>query len=626
MVKKILTSMFIFIIITLTFLPMTSAETIFTDEPPADSGGLWHNVIDNRAYINMRYIYNDGNAVIETGNMNNSEYPDYDYSLYTYMAMGIESDFNFNNAGLKTQTISNPDITLYDTFKIDIVSNMMTISGPPPTVKNIVSYTETDIINEVKIDLIDWADRPTAGESYDYIYDYSYINIFADDVKVLTSRNISESVANQFGFDENPLFADMGFGVRMYWEKSSETTPIAPEEGWDELPTTTGNPENPIGDWGTVKNLSINDGNNISFNIEYNGITYPIVSFVMTGSLDFINKSNDILYYTHPDTNDKMIYFNFGDTLDSAILTATSYEDLTQWKGEALWNLTTNEVKTKNVLRVYNYIPDIDNDGNIYSYFYMPDVDIDNLISVSGMLAYRYWDDGLLGLANPEPGDINYKNVSAVRGETSSSNPTWVEDAYKSSYLASSIIGLGTVAGILPGYGWAIAGASFLIGATLNIADVNQWFAYDIEQINNVMPSVALTNDINNYISQKSDDEAFNPDTDKLYKLHLATLQGGDDVEIMGDLSNITQVVWETDGEIILLESENIDNPSWGGPGTLEPEDAQSNNEDTNLLIYIGIGIIAVILLTSSNLQKKPGLLIIIIAGIIYILYTIGLI
>jgi hypothetical protein len=597
------------------------AESVLVAEPAANAGGLWHVEKDNNVFVHMKYT--NGSNVIESGDVSNPTFPAYDYSMYTYLEIGSEDDFSFpNTSNPKSATISNPNPAIYDAFVVQIMSNMTVINGPAPNPIDIVTYT--DVVNEIRIDLHDWADRPNTN----YLYDYSYIDLFVDGSKVLTTRNVNETVANDLGYQENPNFNDMPFGVRMYWSDTSTAETIDPGtlddpvETWNQLPETTGSPVSPVNDWGTVSNMTVSN-QTVSFNVEYLGTTYPVSSFTVDGDLDFINKANNIKYYSDPNSGDRILYFNFGDREDDAILAARSFSTVNVWNGEALWNLTQNEIKVTDVLRVYNYIPDVDSDGNVYSYFYMPDVPIDNLISVSAVLAYRYWDDGILGIGDPSPGETQYKAVAAVRGESSSVNPSWVESTYQKAYITAAVTGVIAATGIIPGFGWAIPIAAFALGATLNVADVNEWFAYDINQIDHVIPSVALTNEINNFILESSGADSFTADNDKLYKLHLATLSEGDEVEIMNDLSNVTQVVWETDGEIFVVNEENIEDV-WGGPGTLEPDDAADN--DMSVLIYIGIGMAAVFMFSKLKLDKKPGLVMIIIAGVIYFLYTNGMI
>jgi hypothetical protein len=622
MIKKLMIFTIMALFSIFLFVPPVNAASVLVEEPSADTGGLWHVEDGNRVYVYMRFT--DGSTVRETGSSSNNAFPEYDYSLFTYWPTGSENDFSLPRTSLYNNhaSISNPDPTVYDKFVVEIIPHMMVTSGPEPDFKVVQSYTS--VVNDITINLHDWEDRPIVY----YTYDYSYITLSVDGNEILNSRNSNEDVYNAIGIESNPNYSDMSFGVRMYWETSSTEDEIDPgvtENPWLALPETTGSPVNPIGDWGTVSNISI-DNQRVSFNINYLGVTYPILSFTVDGDLDFIDESNDVLYYSDPTTGDRILYFNFGETLDSAILAARTFSTVNVWKGEALWNLTQNQIKVTDVLTVYNYIPEVDEDGNVYSYFYMPDVPMDNLISVSAVLAYRYWDDGFLGIGELEPGEVQYKAVAAVRGETTSVNPTWVETTYKTSYLVGGVAAVATATvGWIPVYGWGVAGAAFLVGGALQVSDVNEWFAYDVDQIQHVIPSVALTNEINSYILETSGEDSFTADTDKLYKLHLATLQDEDNVQIMGDLSNVTQVVWETDGEIFVVNDEYIADVGWGGPGTLVPQD-DIGNEDLEILIWVGVGVTGLYVFSKLKLDKKPGLMVLIIAAAIYYLYKIGLI
>lgn len=622
MIKKLMILMIMSIFALLLFNQSVNADTVLTPEPAADTGGLWHVEDGNRAYVFMRYT--EGSTVIETGDTSNSVFHEYDYSLFTYWPTGSENDFSFPRTSLYNnyETIANPDPTVYDKFVVEIIPNMMVIDGPQPSFTVIESYT--NVVNEIAVELHDFADRPNIN----YLYDYSYITLSVDGNEILTTRNINQDVSDALGFEVNPEYADMSFGVRMYWEKETTAGEIDPgttENPWEALPLTSGSPVNPIGDWGTVSNLNVVN-QTVSFDIEYQGVTHPVVPFTVAGNLDFINESNDVLYYSDPDTSDRILYFNFGDTLDSAILTATSFATVEEWKGEALWNLTQNEIKVTDVLTVYNYIPEVDDDGNVYSYFYMPDVPIENLISVSSVLAYRYYDQEYFGFfGDLVPGETQYKSVAAVKGETTSVNPTWVESTYKTAYISGGAIAIATATvSFIPVYGWGISGAFFLIGGAIQVSDVNEWFAYDVQQIQHVIPSVALTNEINTYISETSDDDQFTADTDKLYKLHLAVLDDYADVQIDNDESNVTQVVWETDGEIYVVNEVNIFNPDWGGPGTIEPVNPPGTDE-MELLFYAVGAFIVLYIISSLNLAKKPWLMLLIIGTALYILYEMGL-
>jgi len=608
-------------IVVLTFLSLLSVfllgpkiyaattETVMVEEPAANTGGLWHVEDGNRAYVFMRYT--SGSDVYETGDQTNVEYDNYDYSKYT-LWYGFKDDLSFpNTAALKRATISNPNPSEYNQLVVEICKHMTNTMLPAPSFTTIATYDS--VVHEIEINLFDWEDNViSSGDAVDY----SYITLSVDGDEILSSKNS----------DTNPYSDAKLFGVKIYWQKSDTVDPIDPnstDDPWDSLPVTTGSPANPTGDWGSVSNLIV-ENQSVSFDIEYLGTTYPVNSFLVDGNLDFINKSNEILYYSDPNTGDRMLYFNFGDITDRGILTVRSFSEIREWKGEALWNLTQNEVKVTDVLNVYNYIPAIDQDGNVYSYFYMPDVPIDNLISVTCLLAYRYVTTNWLGITNE--GDIQYTTVSATKGSTTVVNPSWVQTAYTTAYITTAVAAVATAVGWIPGYGWAIAGAAFLVGGALLVADVNEWFAYDVEQIQHVIPDAVLTNQINTYISTVGGSDAFSADTDKLYKLHLANLDP-DDTVIMSDLSYLTQVVWETDGEIYVVNEEYINNIEWGGPGTELPDTTTFLNLNLPTEIIWVIAIVGgVVIFNKLKLEKKPGLLIIIVAGVVYILYRLGII
>ena len=620
MIKK--TMLFIFLSIFTLFIvsPLTvKAETIYIEEPAANTGGLWHEQSGNRVYVNMRYT--SGSYTFETGSVE-SYYPEYDYSLFTSWEATANQNFSFaNTTNLKSASIENPNPDVYDSFHIDIYANMFPfpregVSNPYPNFKNILSVE--GVVNSVSVNLYDYVDA----------INLAYMTLSVDGEEVLSSQNVVS----------NPQYYDMSFGVRMYWETSG-TIEIDPgaidpslgEDVWNDLPETTGSPSYPEKLWGRVDNIIVN-GRLVSFDINYDGVKYPVMPFVVDGDLDFINKANDVLYYTDYHTGDRMLLFNFNETLKNSILNARSFSEVTEWKGEALWNLTKMQIKVTEKINTYNYIPEVDKDGNVYSYFYMPNVPMDDLISVTTLLAYQYYDTSLFDKVTV--GDIQYKAVAAVRGESTSVNPSWVETTYQTAYitgaLLTTITAVATVAGWIPVYGWAVAGAFFLaggvVGGALHVADVNEWFAYDVNQIEHINPTVAMANEINAYITSVGGaNDQITTSTSNLYRLHLANLTDGDDVRVLNDLSNVTQVVWETDGEVYVVNEENIADIDWGGPGTLEPDGISDSSDLTTILWVVG-GIAALVMISNLKLDKKPGLLIIILAGVVYILYTLGII
>jgi len=620
--KKLALSMMILLLAFFSLALGTTYAATFTPEPGASEGGLWHIEDGNQAYVYMRYTI--GAQVESTGD---------GQEHFTTWWGGKEDDFSFNSLTPKASILTNPDPLVYTKFRVQIIANINVVAGPDPVVIDILNTTDVDAI-EVRI--TDWADRPNTN----YLYDYSFFDLYVDGIKSLTSRNISEDVTAALGFPTNPNYADITFGVKMYWSKTEEVIvdpedPINPLDPWGELPETTGNPSNPLGVWGEVDTWNYNAlTHNFSFTINYLETLYQISNVNVSADTDFLAKTKKIAYYTDPESGDRILYMNFSDEVDSMILKTGSISSVNVWEGEALWNLSENEVSVTNVLRVFNYIPEIEATGQVYSYFYMPDVPVDDLLSVTVNLGYQYhfkpWP-----WSSYEPGAVQSKTITLTKGASSLVNPTWVEAAYRTSFwsggLMTAMMVLSNPIGIMPVYGWGIAAASFIIGGLFLAADEYEFFAYDVAQIQHVIPDATLRNNIDGFIQSK-DPSAEPVDTisNKLYKLNLGVLDDGEYPQIMEEYSSVTQIVWQTDGEIYTA-SGDYTNDFWGGPGTENPE-ATFLDQYGVILIILGVIIAAGVILpildkglgSISSISKNPRKLIILGIIIVILLYFLG--
>jgi hypothetical protein len=578
-------------------------------EPPVDTGGLWHVFDGNRSYVHMRYRGLDPDSIgdpfyllyeTKTEDMFEDTFGD-GYGLdfrnhYTYLS-GRNFDNRYrsyfpNQENMYAQSISNPFTGVDTTFTIEILYN---VAGEERTEGN-SNYQKIVVEdpNQVTIEF---------NMIQDYPSDKAGIYIIVDEYIVYDSFHDS-----QWDYMLAPR-------VAMYFSEPEVVDVINPvsQTSWNALPLTNGNPTNPLGDWGEVQDYYFDEtSSQISFTVNYLDELYQVNPFTVSADTDFLRDAKKIFYYSDPETNDRILYVNFSDDQSTFLLKNASLEDVTIWKGEALWNLSKNEVHVTQAKTVYNYIPEVGDDGAVYSYFYMPDVPIDNLISVTANLVYQYYDEGFLGIGDPKPREVESIIVTATKGETSSVNPTWVETTYRSMYIGAAITAGVMATGWVPVYGWAVAGAFLLAGAFFETADTYEWFAQDVNQIERVIPGITLTNEINTYIREKSENDSFNPSTDMLYKLHLATLNDGDSVQVLGDLSNVTQVVWETDGEVFVLSEDFIDDPGWGGPGTEPPvtDDgfdfgawlSEQLQKLVNEQPYVALGVLAVIAVVVASI------------------------
>ncbi|HOI86139.1 MAG TPA: hypothetical protein PLP48_08685 [Acholeplasmataceae bacterium] len=589
--KKLIAFILISIISLFTFGFLNPRAATFVPEPSASVGGLWHVEDGNQAYVYMRYN-RIGSSVVETGSKQEH---------YTNWWTGSEADYSFATATPKQSILANPDPLVYTKFRIELIGNIEVDQGPNPTVTTVLN---TEDVDQIEIRITDWDQRPNTN----YLYDYTYFDLYVDGVKVLTSRNIDAGASQALGFPENPYFAVMTFGVKMYWSKVTETT-VDPDDPnpWAQLPVTTGNPTNPLGTWGEVDVWDFDENTGeFSFTLNYLETLYHVEGMMLETDTAFIEKTKRIAYFTDPITGDRILYMNFSDRIDSMILKNNSVEAVKIWEGEALWNLTQEEVRVVNVMRVYNYIPAIESNGQVYSYFYMPDVPVDDLLSVTVNLGYRYHEKEF-PWSSYEPGPIKSKTITLTKGATSEVNPTWVETVYKASFWTSGITAammiLNTPLGKIPKLGWGIAAASFVIGGLFLVADEYEFFAYDVEQIQHVIPDQTLRMAIDHFIQSK-DPTAQPIDTvnNKLYKLNLGTLNSGENPQVLEQYSSVTQIVWETSGSVYVAEDDYI-NDQWGGPGTEAPSDWWTDNKGWIIIA----GIAAVVIFILPSFEKAVG-------------------
>lgn len=557
-------------------------------EPAANRGGVWRVADENRVYVHMRYGEGSSEewSMIETATATETLDPD----VGTYAQAQVREHFtpvwsdrdydpnnltslSFPNAdNLYEQTVTMPLNYDYE-FYIEIMYHE---SNNNIVVLDQFERMEMGYIDTVTVELSSGIRNGVPVNA---------VRILSDGWLLYDSGDVILD-----GYDEETGAASWVENrhevprISMYWERQTYTndpidvTNSELSDPWSQLPSTTGRPSNPSGDWGYISGFHFNPTNHtVNFTVSYMGEHFSVLPFTVTADdYTFLSEAKQIKYYTSLQ-GDRILYINFHEDESTLLLANSSFEDVTEWRGEALWNLTQNDVHVTNAVTYYAYIPEIDQDGNVYAYFYMPNIDVDDLISVTSVLTYRYWNHAswdVLGLFDMEPGETTSMTVTSTKGESSSVNPTWVESTYQSVGIATPLLAMATAAAFVPVYGWAVAAAGIILTGVLYAADNLEWFAYDVDQIEHVIPSPNLTDDINTYIRTKPNAQDFNPGTDELYKLHLATLQDGDRVEIIEDMSDAIQIVWESNGSIFVANEPYIKG-DFMGPGTETPPDVE---------------------------------------------------
>lgn len=560
----------------------SNPDESYITEPPVNEVGMWHQKIENRTYINIRYIAAD-DSVIQTSNT---------LEYYTDFTKPINDEAFSNQTSMLS--INNPDPTEYEKLFIEYYA--VPAGGYEATLERIELDNN---INKIELELL-VIGQVNDGTNTITLYGFK---IHVDNVTKL----LIYPGGTMYDNPDTP-YLDVGqIHLRMYYESYSVEEPIDPSDPetnvWESLPTTTGSPKNPSGDWGYVNDLVFNNVNKtISFKVTYKGNIYPVLPFTLEGNTEFLSKVKKTLYYTDFDTGDRILYMSFGEDESNLLLYNTNLSDVTVWKGEALWNLTKNDVQVTDTLLVYSYIAEIKN-NEVYSYFYMPDVPIDNLISVTTNYSYTNWSNPIFG--SPKAGPIKTVTTTVVQNESSYADRLWVANTYKGAYISgaalTTILTAATIFGAkVPVYGWAISAGAFVIGGILQIADSNDFFVKEISQIQHVIPDQRLTSEINQYIASKNGTSFFDPKDDKLYRLYLGQTEGKN-VQVIDNSFQTTQIVWETNGQMYVANEGNITQIPPGGPGTEPPSNITPDNTNWVELIVGAVVVIGWVMVLNAN-------------------------
>lgn len=402
------------------------------------------------------------------------------------------------------------------------------------------------------------------------------------------------------------------------------------------LPETTGDPSNPTGKWGELIDHKYDSTTKkFSFDLLYNDKTYRVKNLILDGDTDFLEKSKKASYFTKNDQ--RILYFSFGSKSQSEMLKASTAEENQNWEGEALWNLNTGEVNVVDVAHIYHYIKPVDKDGNIFSYFLMPNVEFDSIVSISLTLAYQYQKTGLFGWGGA--GDTILEYVTLLQDKTTSVQPAWVNNLYKTAVITeviagSALVGIMTyavIAGVaIPGVGWAVSlgilGVSAIVAMTAQKFDKVNAFAYDVNQLEEAKDlSATDKSNIHAYMMRKNPGLTYTDINDeKIYKLHLATIDTSGSPKVIADQTEITQVVYITNGKVNVINRDRIITDNFGN-GTQKTETEQplkwyeklSNNFSNYYLILIAGGLLIGGIALNVTADKKKFL--------IYLIFSVGI-
>jgi len=398
-----------------------------------------------------------------------------------------------------------------------------------------------------------------------------YIRIDIALIEGLTINNYN-MIVSRLNNDIELFFP--GWTIRAYNDVGATETSI------EALPFTTGNPFTEGGHFGKVDFLYNNGTNTFYMDLEYFGNYQVELSGLVFSSTDFLENVENAYYYTIG--TERFIIFYYQEDME---LLLTEIDVLTkQWSGFAIWNMTTGEVVTTNRAWVLTYFYRDVNDPNmdIYAYFYMPNIPVDDLLSVSLVMHYRYyyhsfpfeWGTQKVEQVWSKTAMTLQKGVSQLGGL-----PTWVKEVYTGSGVA---LAAGTILSIIPGtqpIGLALLLTGGILMSFATFGALDYIISGGIDEIVYVaQPTQTMRNNIEAHYSLLAGTSITVNPGDPLYRLYLGRYNKTNptfypnDVEICYNSNTqacdeyqefkYTEIVWVTDGEIYSIHEPYIDSQS----------------------------------------------------------------
>jgi hypothetical protein len=397
----------------------------------------------------------------------------------------------------------------------------------------------------------------------------------------------------------------------------------------DLLPTTSGSIFDDVNNMGRVHIDEVNS-NTIDFSIMYDNIYYLRYTFSANTDLSVFNNNYEAFYYTYEDQH--FMVFNTG---------TESLFKTTNWKTQSfipytIWNLNTNEIVHYDKIDVYLYMT-LGDANHLVGYFYVDDFVIDRLIQVSTIFNYRW--DPIIGTSKSEwmPQAVVLEDTAFTDGNTS-----WQFDAAAISVTSTAV--LTGIAAAIPG-GQPIALGIFIVGSAITwyfdyLADSypGSLIVGDTSEISLANIDPELKTEINQKYTEIDEDfTAIDTNTFPLWKLDFGAYDKfGNTPEVDPESINVISLTYQTDGEVYTLEADSIRtmasiddylDPN-NDSGIFNPYPTEPSTGITlpdGWYWYAGAAIVGYFLInTFKKAKREPGLMILLLAIIAYVLYILG--
>lgn len=385
----------------------------------------------------------------------------------------------------------------------------------------------------------------------------------------------------------------------------------------------------------TVENI----GYNVTFTINNNGSQIQFTKTFAPGTdFSIFNDNYEIKYYTY--MGDYFIVFNHGSEslfyiseFDSSPFIPAKYPST--FIPYTIWNIETNEISTVDKFDVYLYAKEEDS-NNVYGYFYVDQFVIDNLLSVTTTIEYRY--KSIIGTVG------DWTTISKVLEDTTI-NPGNIDWKLSAAAISSTATILGSM---IPGIGLPL----LIIGTPISLylqylsyqelIDGNLLWTGSIDEIQMVTPSADLLQEVN--ASYQAIYPGFTgidtTGTFKLWKLHIGTFNKPFQSNIEFSDENgisIMQMKYQTDGMLYTISEDEMDLNF--NPGELSEKEPNPPLFDFSILgkygtlILIGGGIFVLFAVlptiekgykSAKRVISNPKLMIVIALIVIGVLIYLG--
>ena len=329
------------------------------------------------------------------------------------------------------------------------------------------------------------------------------------------------------------------------------------------FPETEGNPFED-GAMGEVRDWNYNPTNHtFSGALSYNQMFFFTITGVNFSSDDFLSGVESIDYYTY--NGEKFFVFTHANS--SNVLAAS--DPLTvAWSGFSIWNLTTNELVSYNKARALTYIEVLPN-RDIFAYLYLDQIPVDELLTVSGYMDYRYVKDNLFTLGRAVYGEWNRHHFhleanASTYGYVGSTLPQWALDIMYYSSAAGIVAGLlgMFVPGLQP-ISFKLLAASFALAVTTEVVGgLTTIIQGKTQEIQTISPSASLRSTLNKHYALASSSLYYQlPINAQIHKLYMGNFSkmGTNYVVPNEDTFTYTEISWITNGKVYTVDEKVID-------------------------------------------------------------------